>query len=394
MTENIVHSFEAPRRGKPDEFDASIAHLLGAYFLEQDNHARFDLRVTGGYSVEEHKPHVHISGEISEHLVHLPHLIHDLHALVVSRYNVIHRTALSSSDILITTEFKPQATELAINNAAGDSGHPIAVAYHKGPLYLPWERYLAVGIRDLIDRIYLDEEIPHGLAGYVGISQLPGLRADGKINVDAIYDGIRFLGLRNITIAAEHETSLPVRQLRISLEQLVHGYLQKLSEHYSVDFGHPLIDSNSLGDWNEGGWKVDEGTREAKPYRDAFASYGVVDDSFSGEDPTKPSSTGTFLARFIAVQIVGNGLADFARVALTYRIGREDVGLNITTQNTGKVSQEKLEAWVRNNIPLGIRDTISRFGLIDPALFKQIVESSDFFQNEHFPWNNVQIRYK
>ena len=63
---------------------------------------------------------------------------------------------------------------------------------------------------------------------------------------------------------------------------------------YDIDVSNLTI--NGLGAWNTGGWKVDEGSREAKPYRDGFATYGCNEDSFSGEDPTKPSGTGTFLA--------------------------------------------------------------------------------------------------
>ena len=48
MSERVLHSFEAGRRGKPDELDANIAHLLGAFFLEMNPLARFDIRIIKG----------------------------------------------------------------------------------------------------------------------------------------------------------------------------------------------------------------------------------------------------------------------------------------------------------------------------------------------------------
>jgi len=69
MSELQTHSFEAGQRGKPDELDAGIAHLIGAYFLERNPLSRFDLRVSGGF-VE--KPVVRVSGEISQSLFALP----------------------------------------------------------------------------------------------------------------------------------------------------------------------------------------------------------------------------------------------------------------------------------------------------------------------------------
>ncbi|MBI4150296.1 methionine adenosyltransferase domain-containing protein, partial [Candidatus Woesearchaeota archaeon] len=302
-------------------------------------------------------------------------------------YNHVHQTTLESEDILLSLDLKPQAIVLAANGHAGDSGNPIAVAYRNAPYHLPWERYLAVGIRDLIDQIYQDGgAVPRGTQLRSGIEKIEGLRADGKIGVDAIYEGSNLQKIDCITIAVEHE-EVSLSALRTNLVGVVRGYLDIQQECHEKSLGNPEIVVNAAGPWCHGGWKVDEGSREAKSYRDGFGTYGVMEDSFSGEDPTKPSGTGTFLARYIAVQIVAQNLADFARVALRYTIGREDVGLNITTNGTGRVSQEVLERWTRAELPLNIGTAIERFDLRNPALYGAIVKSSDFFQNPEFPWN-------
>lgn len=400
MVERIVHSFEAGRRGKPDELDSIIANRIGAYFLDVNRDARFDLRVRGGYSTTEQKLEVGLSGEVSESLLSKKGLYDDLRQLVVKTYNSIHRTDLASSDFVFNFGFKPQASPLATNGFAGDSGNPIAVAYRKGPHFLPWERYLAVGIRDLLDEIFIaGGQVPSVLANESGIKQIVGFRADGKVGVDAVYRGADFLGLEQITIAAEHEPTLPVDELRNQFQRVLETYLGKLAR-FSIDdqlvdsdfsFGKPNVTINGLGDWNRGGWRTDEGTREAKPYRDGFASHGVNEDSFSGEDPSKPSATGTFLARYIAAQIVASHLADYARVQLRYTIGSEDVGLNITTQDTAKVSQDELEKLVREKMPLKISDAITRFGLKNPEVYRKIAAEADFFQNPEFPWNQYNL---
>jgi len=74
---------------------------------------------------------------------------------------------------------------------------------------------------------------------------------------------------------------------------------------------------------------------------------------------------------------------------LNYTIGREEVGLNITTQDTASIPQTELHQWVRRNIPLRISDTIEAFGLRSPQLYRDIVTASDFFHAEQFPWNKV-----
>lgn len=89
------------------------------------------------------------------------------------------------------------------------------------------------------------------------------------------------------------------------------------------------------------------------------------------------------------MQVVVNGFADFARVALNYTIGREEVGFNITTQNTARVPQPQLHQWVRERIPLRILDTIEAFELHSPQLYRDIVNASDFFHSEKFLWNQT-----
>ncbi|RMF55902.1 hypothetical protein D6745_00870 [Candidatus Woesearchaeota archaeon] len=387
MQERILHTFEAGRRGKPDELESSIANLLGAHLLELDPNARFDLRVTG--TTNNERPTVRVSGELSEHLLN-DGLKDSLSKIVLERYNSVHMTELKPEEIVTEFVLKPQAASLASNGNAGDSGNPIAVAYRNTPNHLPWERYLAVEIRDILDAIYQNKGvIPERIARISGVSKLEGLRADGKISVDALYKGSALVGLKGITIAVEHEPSLPLKELRLKLGMIISAIVKELESEYKQPFGVYEISINGVGPWHSGGWAVDEGSREAKPYRDGFASYGVQEDSFSGEDPSKPSGTGTFLARYVAVQIVGNGLADFARVALSYTIGREEVGLNIFTNGTARIRQEDLESLIRESIPLRIKDGIKMFGLKDPSLYKKIALGSDYFHNAELPWNRV-----
>jgi len=389
MLERIAHSFEAGRRGKPDELDAGIANLIGAHLLDMDQNARFDLRVSGTY--RDGRPMVRVSGEVSDFLLGTPNIENDISGIVLDRYNLVHRTNLKPEDMLVEFNLKPQDHSLASNGKAGDSGNPIAVAYKDTMNHLPLERSVAVRIRDILDDIYHKGGIvPPNLARYPSIPELKGLRADGKVSVEALYSGSQLDSLTQITLAIEHEKSLSIDELREKVGKVVFAYLNRLEMITGRLIGNPVIYINGAGAWNKGGWEVDEGSREAKPYRDGFASYGVQEDSFSGEDPTKPSGTGTFLARYIAVQLVGNDLADFARVALSYTIGREMVGLNIVTNGTSSLSQTDLEKVIRFQIPLGIRDTIQNFDLRNPKIYRKIVEDSDYFHGGGLPWNSVR----
>ena len=410
IKEKVLHSFEAGRRGKPDELEAVIAHLIGAHLLEIDRLSRFDLRVSGRYLQESDYLALHVSGEISRHLLELPHIKEDIGRIVNSHYRFIDRHTQKSLAVYFDG-LKSQSDNLSSNHNAGDSGNPIAVAYRYGPTFLPFERFIACSIRDLLDGIYLrrGQILPQRMVEKSGIARLDGLLADGKVIVDALYDGAKLDSIDSITVHVQHEKTLPVLKLRDKLNKLIRAYIDNLQDAFNsddlisrgvVNLGKPTIKVNGLGDWNLGGWEADEGSREAKPPRDYFGSYGVVEDSPWGEDPTKPSGTGTFIARYIAVQIVANNLADFARVSLRYNIGEEKVGLNITTNGTGKVDQRELHDWVMKNFPLKIEEVIQLFDLRNPELYRKIADSADLFHRitdratdtYGFPWNVPLIK--
>ncbi len=392
--EKIHHSFEAGRRGKPDELESILANLVAAHFLGQDRLARFDLRVSG--TVHSGKPLIRISGEVSEHLLKKPGVEQEIALIVAKAYGRIHnQPGISPADLGISFNFKPQSSKLAKNGKAGDSGEPIAVAYVNTPNHLPWERHLAVSLRDTIDWIYRHKgRVPAVLANASGVKSIWGLRADGKIQVNAIYEGTRLIGLKSITIATEHERVLGVHELREKLYAIIHAHLGLLEVKYNAEFGSPHVTVNGCGAFPLGGWFADEGTREAKPYRDGFATYGVMEDSFSGEDPSKPSATGTMLARHIAVSVVANHLSDFARVSLSYVIGKEGVELNISTNGTGTMPQGRLESLVRDKFDLSISKAAGNFKLRDPGLFLQIAANADYFHSEDYAWNKAVVLHE
>ena len=396
MVEKIHHSFEAGRRGKPDELDGNIAHLVGAHLLSKDPRARFDVRVEGGYSKREHRLRINVSGEVSESILN-PNLSGELTDLILRYYNKLHGTVLTPDSIHFNyEELNAQESDLALNGNIGDDGRPIAVAFRQAPHFLPHDRFIAVVVRNLFDNIYGSEgNLPPEVAERTGIRELPDLRQDGKITIDGVYEGAQFIGIHNITVSLNHSPETSLESFRSNVDKIVRGYVTMLAEQYSFAFGTPTIRVNPKGSWgNEGGWKVDRGSREAKPQRHFFGTHGVAEDSPYGEDASKPSGTGTYLARYIAVQIVGSGLADYARVALDCTMGQKDVKLlNVSTLGTATLPQRELEQWVQDHIPLGFEETIEKFHLRSPQLYQQLVQDSDLFHNPELPWNKVDVKH-
>ncbi|RME30788.1 hypothetical protein D6789_04590 [Candidatus Woesearchaeota archaeon] len=357
--ELVPHSFEAGRRGKPDEHDANIAHLVGQVLLTHDADARFDLDVTGRY--RDGKPLIRIGGEVSEHVRTAE--VARAAAEAVRAYHA----AFYDEEPMIEFEWTPQEATLSQNGEAGDSGHCIGVATTASPTREPLERYLALRIRNRIDELFL--------AGAV-----PGLKADGKVQVDTLYRGAKPVSIESVIVAAEHAEELALAELRETIATIINEETQP--------YGAPRhVVINGLGAWHTGGWRTDSGSRHAKAYRDGFATHGCNEDSLSGEDPSKPGPTGSYLARYLACRIIDEGLAEYARVHLRYTIGREDVGLHVVTLGTGKLPQQELEAFARSQTRgLRVKDAIRQFDLRNPALYARVVAASDHFHLDA-PWN-------
>ena len=376
MPEYILHSHEVGRRGKPDELDSQLAMRIGAEILRRDKDAKFDIRVAGGFSIPDNHPTVHVAGELSEQVMYATDFNHAVSKLIAIEYEKVVKQPFDPRRVTFGT--KPQSTVLAKNEAAGDSGTAIAVAYADTPGFLPWERFLAVEIRDVLDRVYFQQPIPD----YIIATDLKRhqLRADGKIEVIAKYEDAKIKSIEVITISVEHDEEKDLEVIQEQIEDLVVQIINYYSREHKVHLGHPKIVVNPHGARTQGGWKTDAGTREAKPQRDAFGSYGLCEDAMCGEDPTKPGVTGTLMARKIAVRIVKHEYAKFARVMLCRQIGQTQPILNITTNGSSDMSQTELEGLVKRQFPLAFSTVVRGLKIKNPTVYDGVADDSDWFQ--------------
>jgi len=93
--------------------------------------------------------------------------------------------------------------------------------------------------------------------------------------------------------------------------------------------------------------------------------------AFSGKDPTKVDRSASYMARYIAKNIVASGAASRCEVQLAYAIGVADpVSILIDTKGSGKVGEDRLEAAVREIFPLTPKGIIEALDLRRPIYKK------------------------
>ena len=122
---------------------------------------------------------------------------------------------------------------------------------------------------------------------------------------------------------------------------------------------------NPTGSFVEGGPSADCGVTGRKIIVDSYGGMGRHGGgAFSGKDPSKVDRSGAYFCRFVARQIVKQGIARRAEVQVGYAIGRADpVSVRVDTFGTGDA--RAAEAVVRT-FDFRPRAIIERLDLLRP----------------------------
>ena len=138
-----------------------------------------------------------------------------------------------------------------------------------------------------------------------------------------------------------------------------------------------------------GGFEADTGLTGRKLMVDTYG--GLVPHgggALSGKDGTKVDRSGTYMARYIAKNIVAAGLAERCTVSLAYAIGKaEPVAVDIDTHGTGEYADTVLEQAVHMAFELTPDGMIRTLGL-DRPIFAQYC-SYGHFMHADAPWEQT-----
>jgi S-adenosylmethionine synthetase len=153
---------------------------------------------------------------------------------------------------------------------------------------------------------------------------------------------------------------------------------------------------NRTGKFVIGGPQSDTGMTGRKIIVDTYG--GAVPHgggAFSGKDPTKVDRSATYMARYIAKNIVAAELADRCSVQLAYVIGEsQPVSVMVSTEGRGTVSDEELVQLVRKHFDLSPRGIIEYLDLLRP-IYRQTAAYGHFGREiEAFTWERTDMAEK
>ena len=123
---------------------------------------------------------------------------------------------------------------------------------------------------------------------------------------------------------------------------------------------------------------------------DTYGGVGKIGGGcFSSKNASKVDRSGAYYARYVAKNIVANGLAKKCEIELSYAIGMDkELSLNINTFGTEKVDLKKIYEIVRNNFDFSPQNIIDELSLLEPV-FKQTAYNGHF-GNENFAWEKIK----
>ena len=262
------------------------------------------------------------------------------------------------------------------DTGAGDQGMMFGYACRETEDLMPLPITLAVRLAKRLEQVRRE-----------GV--LPWLLPDGKSQVSVEYEDGKPVRIATVVISAQHSASVPTETLReaIRREVIDPALPEELVDEETAYFINPP------GRFVIGGPAGDSGLTGRKIIADTYggaARHGGG--AFSGKDPTKVDRTGAYMARYLAKNIVAAGLADRCEVQLAYAIGLADpVSVMVDTFGTGKVSDERLAAWVTEHVDMRPGVMIRRFGLRSP-IYHTVSCYGHFGENARsLPWEQTDL---
>ena len=145
---------------------------------------------------------------------------------------------------------------------------------------------------------------------------------------------------------------------------------------------------NPTGQFIVGGPHGDCGLTGRKIIVDTYGGHGSHGGgAFSGKDPSKVDRSASYLARYIAKNVVAAGLAEECELQLAYAIGIADpVSVMVDTFGTEKVAPEKIEEIIKANFRLKPFELIQDLDLLRPIYRKTAAYGHFGREDEDFKW--------
>ena len=378
-TREFIFTSESVSWGHPDKIADQISDAILDEYLKDDPHARVAVEAMVTTNRIILAGEVRGSGEITKRLPDIARKIvqdvgYDFGGFDYKKLDIANYVHEQSPHIAQGVDAANKEDE-----GAGDQGLMFGYACDETEELMPAPIYYS---HRLLENIFSD----------IKTGKLQALGPDAKTQITVQYKGNEPIGTKAIVLSIQHREGVSQSEIR----ELLRPYLLKtLPKGWMCEEDQFYI--NPTGKFVIGGPDGDAGLTGRKIIVDTYggaAPHGGG--AFSGKDPSKVDRSAAYMARYIAKNIVGNGLASACTIQLSYAIGvSKPISFYINTHGTGKVNEYELTELIQNKLiltPWGIRQHL---GLGKP-IYKETSTYGHFGRKpvgNKFPWEKIDLKF-
>lgn len=344
MSGNFIFSSESVTEGHPDKVADQISDAVLDAILRDDPMGRVacEVLVSTGMAV--------VAGEITtKTYVDIPSIVRNtINGIGYTRA----KYGFDGDTCAVLTAIDEQSSDIAqgVNTAievrdslsedeiaktgAGDQGMMFGYATNETKEFMPMPIALSHALARQLTKVRKDGTLKY-------------LRPDGKTQVSLRYENRKAVHADTIVVSTQHSPEASLKTIRADMIEHV---IKPVMPEYLID-EKTRIFVNPTGRFVKGGPAADSGLTGRKIIVDTYGGWVPHGGgAFSGKDPTKVDRSGAYMTRYAAKNIVASGIADECQIQVAYAIGvAEPVSLNVNTFGTGKISDEKISALLREH---------------------------------------------
>jgi S-adenosylmethionine synthetase len=367
---SYLFTSESVTEGHPDKIADQISDGILDAIMAKDRNCRVacETLITTGIAF--------VAGEIStKAYVEIPDIIRETIKGVGysdATWGFDHRTCS------VLTSIDNQSGDIAMGvdtGGAGDQGLMFGYASNETTELMPMT-------------IVLAHRLTRRLAEVRKKNILNWVRPDGKAQVTIEYKNGKPVRIDTIVVSTQHSDAVTSKKIEKDIMEkvIIPVMPKKLFNPKNVKFH-----INPTGRFVVGGPMGDAGLTGRKIIVDTYGGVGSHGGgAFSGKDPSKVDRSASYMARYIAKNIIAAQLAEKCEVQLAYAIGvPEPVSVLVDTKGTEKTNVERIEKLVRKHFALTPKGIIDHLKLRRP-IYKQTAAYGHFGRNEPgFTWEKT-----
>jgi S-adenosylmethionine synthetase len=258
--------------------------------------------------------------------------------------------------VLVGSQSKDIFDKVVLGNetAAGDQGIMFGYACNDTPNYMP----LAIDTAHKLSKRLSDFK-----------REDSRIKPDGKTQVTVLYEDDKPVRITKVVVSTQHAAELQLPQLRDLIRKEV---IDKVIDPKWIDPSDFETIINPGGNFIIGGPEGDSGTTGRKIVVDTYGGMGRIGGGcFSSKDPSKVDRSAAYYCRYVAKNVVANGLAERCEVQVSYAIGmKKPLSVYINTFGTEKQPIETIEKIVDRNFDFTVGNIIDELKLLRPIYRK------------------------